>query len=107
MAASDSSFGPQWLTSFDFTLSFENWFFTIAPAAVIIAMTPFYVRRYLRQTAVCRFDALFWAKLVRSCSPLDTAQVVASSPPFFSLLSWSYYNHNVEQLSNSYSFCTF
>lgn len=63
-SASDASFGPTLNGLFDFTLTFENWFLVVAPAATLIVATPFYVFRYLRQPVQCLAGWLLWAKLV-------------------------------------------
>lgn len=60
----DESFGPQWLSYFDFTLTFENWFFTVLPGAFLIALSPFYFFFYLKHANFFRYDACFWIKLV-------------------------------------------
>lgn len=64
-SASDASFGPTLNGLFDFTLTFENWFLVVAPAAILILATPFYTFRYLRQPVQCLAGWLFGAKLVR------------------------------------------
>lgn len=65
--AADTSFGPQWMSYFDFTLTFENWFFTVLPAAILTVLSPFYFFFYRKRTNLFRYDAGFWIKLV-SCN---------------------------------------
>lgn len=63
-SSSDRSFGPTLSGSFDFTLSFENWFLFTAPSAILILATPLYAIHYLHQPVQCLAGWLLWAKLV-------------------------------------------
>lgn len=65
----DNLFGPQWGSAFDFTLTFENWIFTLLPAALIIAATPIYTAACLKRPVACFVNGIFWTKLVgiKSC----------------------------------------
>lgn len=60
---SDSSFGPQWGTSFDLTITFENWFLTVLPACILILITAIYTTHYLKQPVACLSGPLLWSKL--------------------------------------------
>lgn len=61
--SSDSSFGPQWGSSFDLTLTFESWFLGVLPACVLILITPIYAAHYLKQPVACLSGPLLWSKL--------------------------------------------
>ncbi|CEJ86129.1 hypothetical protein VHEMI04016 [[Torrubiella] hemipterigena] len=61
--AEDKTFGPQVSYHFDFTLYFEQIFFTLVPACIFICCMPHYVLRVRQGTKVVRAGYLFWAKL--------------------------------------------
>lgn len=44
----DRAFGPQYNSESDFTLTFEHLVLTIIPASLLVLVTPFNLRRYLR-----------------------------------------------------------
>lgn len=83
---SDSSFGPQWGTSFDLTLTFENWFLTVLPASILILLTPIYVFHYLKQPVACLSGPLLWSKLALGaglvCVEVAASVVWSLSPDF-------------------------
>lgn len=74
--ADDGSFGPVLGASFDFTLTFENWFLTILPAALLILATPIYARVYLRRPVTCLSGPLLWCKLAAGAA-LVAVEIIA------------------------------
>ncbi len=61
---SDNSIGPQHGEDFDFTLTFEEYFFTIVPTALLILVTPLYVVHYKKQQVSTSIEPLLWGKMV-------------------------------------------
>lgn len=58
----DGSFGPQYGSTFDFTLLFDHTIFTIVPTVLIIAACPLYIYFRRRNPVEVERDALFWTK---------------------------------------------
>ena len=50
---SDNGFGPQYCNNFDFTLTFEQSLFQIAPSALLLLTIPFRASQLRRQEAKC------------------------------------------------------
>ncbi len=65
---SDRSFGPRLLGHFDFTLLFEHTIFQIAPSALILFATPFYIHRLIRGTVLIRPGWLLPAKFAAAAA---------------------------------------
>lgn len=65
--ANDDSFGPANGNNFDFTLVFENAFFSILPAAVLILSFPLHYKRHRGSSKVAGVGPLYWARLVCCC----------------------------------------
>lgn len=63
--ADDNSFGPQYGTSFDFTLLFESIIFTIIPTVLFIGASPFHILHYHSKPPVAARNGLLWSKMVR------------------------------------------
>lgn len=61
---SDNSIGPQHGDSFDFTLTFEEYFFTIVPTAILVLVTPLYVVHYKKLAVSTSVEPLLWGKMV-------------------------------------------
>lgn len=70
--ANDDSFGPANGNNFDFTLVFENIFFSILPAAVLVLSFPLHYKRYRRLSKVATAGSLYWARLVCHCQILKS-----------------------------------
>lgn len=64
--ANDGTLGPQFDSSFDFTLSFEDVVFSIIPTSIFVCCLPHYILKAKRSARVSRAGYLFWAKLVRT-----------------------------------------
>lgn len=60
----DNSFGPQYGTSFDFTLLFDHSMFTIVPTALLITACPLYIWFRRRDAVQVERGRLFWSKMV-------------------------------------------
>lgn len=58
----DTGFGPQLAGRFDFTLRFEDIFFTIVPSIVAVLAVFIYVYHILRSSPQLAAGALLWAK---------------------------------------------
>lgn len=61
----DISFGPQYGSSFDFTLLFDHSMFTIVPTALLITACPLYMWFRRRDALQVERGRLFWTKMVR------------------------------------------
>lgn len=61
----DNSFGPQYGSSFDFTLLFDHSIFTIVPTVLLITACPLYVYFRRHDAVEVERGPLFWAKMVR------------------------------------------
>lgn len=61
--AADKTFGPQFLTSIDFTLLFEQSILTLLPSVLLILSCPASVYHYARQAVVVNTGKILWAKL--------------------------------------------
>jgi hypothetical protein len=60
----DNSLGPQHGSAFDFTLTFEESFFSLAPAAILLLVTPIHVVYYRKLKVTSPEDPLMWGKMV-------------------------------------------
>lgn len=61
---SDNSFGPQYGSSFDFTLLFNDTVLTIVPTVLLITACPFYLYYKRQRDIQVERDGAFWGKLV-------------------------------------------
>lgn len=61
---SDNSFGPQYGSTFDFTLLFNDAILTIVPTALLISACPFYIYAKRQRAVKVERGGVFWAKLV-------------------------------------------
>lgn len=68
----DNTFGPRVASncrSFDFTILFEQSFFSIAPACALIALAPFRLYALWKHQRLAHCDWLCYLKLVSNISP--------------------------------------
>ncbi len=60
----DDSIGPLVASQDDFTIDFEGAVFTIIPAALIIVLTPFFLRNAFRKAEYMQSGMLLWFKMI-------------------------------------------
>ena len=68
--SADAVFGPAvegCRDNFDFTFAFEDYFFSIAPSAILLLLTPLRLRHLFPKRRRVRGDAFKYAKLVSRC----------------------------------------
>lgn len=64
----DDSLGPLVASKDDFTIDFEGAIFTILPAALIILLTPYFLRNAFRKAEYMQSGILLWFKMICAVS---------------------------------------